>query len=102
MIKELHTLKTFSAASMDEVQVCIDSYISQKVRSGSNCVVVVGYDISISVIFGFHISILESWILSQSLRFLNQGLSISAISHFSIHHIYFGSKNTKKKTNQEP
>lgn len=60
MIKELHTLKTFSAASMDEVQVRIDSYISQKVRSGSNCVVVVGYDISISVIFGFHISILES------------------------------------------
>ena len=44
MIKELHPLRTFSASSMDEVQVRIDSYISQKVRSGSNCVAVVGYD----------------------------------------------------------
>lgn len=33
-----------SAFSMDEIQVRIDSYISQKVRSGSNCVAVVGYD----------------------------------------------------------
>ena len=44
MIKELHALRTFSACSMDEVQVRIDSCISQKVRSGSNCVAVVGYN----------------------------------------------------------
>ena len=44
MIKELHALRTFSASSMEEVQVRIDSYISQKVRSGSNCVAIVGYD----------------------------------------------------------
>lgn len=44
MIKELHALRTFSASSMDEVQVRIDSYIFQEVRSGSNCVAVVGYD----------------------------------------------------------
>ena len=44
MIKELHALRTFLASSLDEVQVHIDSYISQKVRSGSNCVAVVGYN----------------------------------------------------------
>ena len=44
MIKELHALRTFSASSMDEVQVHIDSFISQKVRSGSNSVAVVGYN----------------------------------------------------------
>ena len=44
MIKEGHALRTFLASSLDEVQVRIDSYISQKVRSGSNCVAVVGYN----------------------------------------------------------
>ena len=47
MIKELHALRTFSASCMDEVHVRIYSYISQKVRSGSNCVAVVGCDVSI-------------------------------------------------------
>ena len=44
MIKELHALRTFLASSMDEVHFHIDSYISKKVRSGSNCVAVVGYN----------------------------------------------------------